>query len=198
MLGIVLLYLTYRWVKSSVDQWVKDYTGTQPAKIEQVTLPPDQFQGLTNRLYSFSQAVKQNQAGMELTLSAEEINGLIAQDPHWKQLRDHVFVRIEGDQISGDVSVPLSDIGPVKLAGRYLNGVAAFKVGLTNQILTLQVQELKVNNKAVPELILSEIKKINLAEEMESNPEAKELLGKIDAVGIQDGKLVVRTKPANP
>ena len=57
--------------------------------------------------------------GAELVLNATDLNVLIGENP---DLKGKLFVEFDDDQVKGKVSMPLPDIGPLKLKGRYLNG----------------------------------------------------------------------------
>jgi len=56
----------------------------------------------------------------EISLSATEINTLIARYEPWASLRGRVFASIEGDQIKAQVSLPLSQIRLMQ--DQYFNG----------------------------------------------------------------------------
>jgi hypothetical protein len=192
--GVILLYFTYHFFKRSADRLIIEYTTNAPVKIPRVELPPGPYRDLTNRLYAFGQALEKQDASRELVLTAEEINGLINQDPDLKSFRDAVFVHIVSNKISGDISMPLSDIGPFKLSGRYLNGVASFQVALTNNQLDVRIDNVQVNGKPLPGVFMSKLKGENLAEKFESDPKTRELLDKLDTIRIEDGKLYLRNK----
>lgn len=194
VLTVVGLFLSYRFVKNSVNAMVQTYTQTNAAPIAVVDLPPERLEDIQSRIKRFREALDKQEGPGELSLSAEEINGLIAGDPNARELKNRLFVRIEEDRISGDVSIPLPDLGPLKLQGRYLNGQATFRVTLTNQNLKVYMDNVEVNGKPLPAVLQKELVKKNLADEMRQDPEMQAFLKKMETIRIQDDRLILRTK----
>ena len=122
--GALVTYLGVRYVANKVTQLVNNYTDTAPIQLDTVTLPPAQMSVLRDRVAVFGQALQNQSTPQELILTAEEINALIGSDPSYKAFKGLFLVQIPGDQIKGKLSLPLQDIGPLKLKGRYLNGEA--------------------------------------------------------------------------
>ena len=54
--------------------------------------------------------------------------------------------------------MPLKDIGPLKLQGRFLNGTATFKIALHGGTLDVRVENVAVQSKPLPPLLLAELK----------------------------------------
>src|SRR5258706_8798135 len=124
LLALVLGVVGYYVVKATAARWINEYTATAPAEIEKVEYSPAQMQALRARLAAFKDALDHGKPSTELTLTAEDLNALIAQEP---QLQGKLFVRIDQDRIKGEISIPLETLGPLKLQGRYLNGSATFR-----------------------------------------------------------------------
>lgn len=182
------------FAKRTLDGLITDYTATSPVPIEERIYPEPQMRELQSRLGTFQQAVQQGGGqAVDLVLSADDLNALIARNP---DLKGKVFVRIEDDQIKGQVSVPLPDLGPLKLRGRYLNGAAAFKIALANGRLEARLEQVSVRDKPLPPLILNELKKQDLAREMQTDPEVVRVISRLDSLEIREGKVVIRSKPA--
>src|ERR1043165_9712950 len=130
IISCVLLFIGYRFLKAKVDQGIAEYTEPVPVSVEKAEVSPPRLNELQQRLASFKIALDKQEVSQELVHSAEDINTLIAGDSSLKEFRDKVYVFIDGDRIRGRVSMPLQGIGPLKLNGRFLNGVASFKVSL--------------------------------------------------------------------
>jgi hypothetical protein len=79
-----------------------------------------------------------------------------------------------------------------------LNGSAGFKVALDNGQLDLRVQEVIVNGKPLPPVFLNELKKENLAQEVQNNPDNAKVINKLESIEVRDGKVVVRSKGTEP
>lgn len=182
------------FAKRTVDVWIADYTETSPGKIEELVYPEPKMRELRSRVGAFQQGIEKGGGeAVELVLVADDLNALIAEN---RELKGKVFVKIEDDEIQGQVSVPLKDIGPLKLKGRYLNGSAAFKLALANGRLDVRLERVTVKDKPLPPMILNELKKQNLAQEAQDDPEASEVFGKIDSIELKEGKVIIRGKPA--
>src|SRR5258706_958516 len=124
LLAAVLGVVGYYVVKATAARWINEYTATTPALIEKSEYSVAQMDALKARLAVFQQALDKGDVSTELVLSAEDLNALIDQEP---QLQGRLFVQIDVDAVKGEVSLPLKNIGPLKLQGRYLNGTATFK-----------------------------------------------------------------------
>lgn len=181
------------FAKRTMDHVVSNFTETTPAKIEEVAYTEPRMRELRSRVGVFQQGLDKGGDAVELVLAADDLNAFIADTPQW---RGRVFVRIEDDQVKGQVSVPLPDIGPLKLKGRYLNGAAAFRVGLDNGRLDVRLAQVTVKDKPLPAVILNELTKRNLADEVNADPVAGGVVGKLESVDVRDGKVVIRSKPA--
>ena len=181
------------FAKRAVDGLVSDYTAVNPEKIEELVYPAPRMTELQSRVDAFQQAVKKGGGQpLELVLTADDLNALISANA---DLKGKLFVRIADDQVKGQISVPLPDVGPLKLKGRYLNGTAAFKAGLNNGRLNIRVDQMAVRDKPVPPLFLSELQKIDLAEKMQKDPEASKVLARIDSLEVREDKIFIRSKP---
>jgi len=195
VLGFLLLLLVgtgFYAAKKLTHRLVQDYTDPAPSGlVEKVQYSPAQMDALKDRLAAFKRALDKGQTAEELVLSADDLNAWINDQ---KDLRGKLFVRIEDERLKGDVSFPLSDIGPLKLSGRYLNGTAAFKLRLTNGLADLRLDEVQVKSKPLPKVILSELKKQNLALQFENDPDTAATVARFDSVQITNGQLVLRTK----
>lgn len=137
-----------------------------------------------------------------LELTTPEINALIRK--HAPYLRDRVFIAIEGEQIKGQVSLRLADL-PIPFVrrwtrGRYLNGSASFRASFEGGVLIVTLESLEVRGSAVPELVMEEIRKENLAKDLYKDPKHAELLArlgrKVERIEVKDGRILVLGKGA--
>jgi hypothetical protein len=197
--GVVLLYFGYRFVQTKAQDIITQYTDTNAVTLGHVELSQEKLDDLKERITRFSMAMESQTNAQELLLSAEDINGLITADDQGQTFRDRLFVRIEDNLLQGDVSIPLQDFGPIKLEGRFLNGAATFKAQMVNGKLDIRIDEVRVNDKLLPAIILSELKNKNLADEMRNNPESAEFINKFESIEIKDGMMIIRNKvSSNP
>jgi hypothetical protein len=186
MLGIGLYV-----AKRTVTKLINDYSDSAPQTIETVTYPPPQRQALQAQLDAFKAAVDGSKSGVELVLTATDLNVLIGENP---DLKGKLFLTLDNDKVTGKVSIPLDDFGPLKLKGRYLNGTAALRVALESGQLDVRVDSVEVRGKPLPGPLSSELKKNNLAQNANQNPDQAKQLEKISSLQIKDGKVILRSK----
>jgi len=194
LLFVVLAVVGYFVVKSTVAKWTNDYTETTPVLVEKVEYPPAKMDALRAQLTAFNDALARGTNEMELVLTADDLNALISQE---KDLQGKVFVRID-DRIKGELSLPLDDIGPLKLKGRYLNGAVVFKVSLANGALDVRLDDVTVKGKPLPGMLFSEFKKQNLAQNFQNDPQTATNLARLDSITITNGTVILRNKMALP
>lgn len=194
LVGAILAFFAVRYGIKEVGRLKEQYTDTKPETIEKVTLPPDQMTNLLVRVSGFKDALDKQNAPVELVLTADEINALIATDPDFKTLAGNLYIMLEGDQVKGKVSYPLPDFGPLKLKGRYLNGLANLKVSLENGQLLVKLQDVEVKGKPLPETFMQELRKENLAKDATNDPETSKAIEKFDSIRVEDGKLILKNR----
>lgn len=190
-LVVVLVgYLGLRYVRNRL----MEFTDTKPALIESVEVSAAQYEALEKRLADFGRVLDEKKVSQELRLTAEDINALIAKEPKLKEMKNKVFVLIEGDRLQGKVSWPLDNFGPFKLKGRYLNGVATLKASLRDGIPLLMVDAVDVNGKTPPPWFVAPMKRRNLAQNMQDNPKTAEQIKKFESIEIKDGAVILKNK----
>jgi len=134
--------------------------------------------------------VEQEKSAGPLVLTEKEINALIVKSANAKDLADKVHVSLNGDEITGQVSFPLSQLGWLG-RGRYLNGEATFKVSLDNGVLIVTAKEIKVKGKPLPEKFMSQLRQENLAKDAYKNPKNAEAIRKLDRIEVKDSRVVI-------
>ena len=195
LLVIVVGIIGYFVIKNVTTGWIRDYTETTPAQIEKVEYTRAQTDAMQTRLATFMQALDGGTNLVEFILTADDLNALISTQ---RELKDKLFVRIDGDQVRGEISMPLNDLGPFKLSGRYLNATATFKIVLANGALDVRLQDAQVKGRPLPSMILSEFKKNNLALEYQKDPRAAADLAKFDTVQVTNSTVLLRNKVSAP
>jgi hypothetical protein len=177
-----------------LKRMLNEYTDTQPAPLPAVQVPPAQMEEVRLRVESFRDAVQAARPASPLSLTSDEINALIAVDPNFQDLRGKLHVAIEGNLLKGQISAPLSEIGLPRFRGRYLNGTGTFSLSFQNGILDVRAEQLVVKGKPLPLTYLDAIRKQNLAAKLNDNPRAAAVLNHLEAVRVEDGKLLLIPK----
>jgi hypothetical protein len=194
VLGIVGGYFAVRYAMRTTQAMVNEYTDASPAAVPAVRLTAAQQADLQERLGAFRSALNTATYPAELVLSTDELNAMLAARGGGSTNNPAIFVKIQGDQLQGNLSIPLWDVGPLKLAGRYMNGLATLTAQLTNQMLEVRIQQLSVKGKSLPEPILAELRKRNLAQEVQSDPQSAQWISKFESVEIRDGAVHLRNR----
>lgn len=191
--------LALRYAFSATGGLVNQYTSTNPMPIESIEVSAPEFKSLQDRLAAFGESLEGRPGSRELVLTAHDINSLIQNDREYAFWKDKLFIVIEGDQIKGKLSLPLEDIGPFKLKGRYLNGIATLGVSLQNGVLDIKVKDVRVGDKPLPGPLLAQIKSANFADQLQNDPQARNNIQKLESIKVQDGKIVLRARqPEKP
>jgi len=192
LLAIVLaaLMIGLHYVKKMINQ----YTDTRPMELPTVQMSQGEIDKLKQRFNAFRQAVREQLPAQPLELTADDINALIASGPQRQALKGKFYVSMEGDQLKGEVSVPLRDVGLSMFKGRYLNGSATFNLSFRNGALSVTPQTIIVKGKALPEVYMQEIRKENLAAKSANESDAAAVLQGLEDIHVKEGKLVVVPK----
>jgi hypothetical protein len=187
LLSIGALLIGIHYVKKVINR----YTETQPMELPTVQMPQDQVNKLKQRFEAFEAAVREHRPTQSLTLSADEINALIANGPEQQALKGKFYISLEGEQLKGQVSFPLEQVG---LKGRYLNGSATFNMSLHDGVFVVSPRTLVVKGKPVPEMYMAKFRQANLAASVTNEPKAVAVLQGLEDIQIKDGTLVAVPK----
>jgi len=171
-----------------------DFTDTKPAALPQVQMTQAEMDQLRQRIDMFRQEVRAGKATAPLILTADEINVLIATDPDLSALKGMLYVKLLGNQVEGQLSVPMEFVGLTLFRGRYLNGTGAFTMALRNGRIRLNMLSFVVKGKPVPKVYMEQIRKQNLAEGINNQPRAAAALDRLQDIKVEDGRLIVVPK----
>jgi hypothetical protein len=177
-----------------LKQMLNFYTDTHPISLPSVQLTAAEMDVLKRRVENFQDAVRTGRPTEPLSLSADEINALIASDPNLTRVKGRVYVTIDGNRLKGQVSLPLAELGLPIFRGRYLNGTGVFAVSIQRGDLLVTADSLVVKNKPLPAVYMDKIRSENLAANLSSNPRASVALNHLQDVRVGDGKLILVPK----
>ena len=192
LLCVVLVAILAGW--RLAKKMITDFTDAQPMVLQKVQLPQSEFDALQRKIETFRDAVRLGQETNSLALSATEINALINSDPDLQELKGKLFVSFEGDQLQGQFSVPMEQIGLPAFHGRYLNGTGTFELAFRNGMVRIAPQTFVVHGKPVPEHYMDVIRKHNLAGNINHDARAQVAMDKLQDIKVKDGKLVIVPK----
>jgi hypothetical protein len=184
------VYFGFRYAKGVINQ----LTDTKPMPLPSTHLPQVQMFELKDRIETFEDSIRDGVPTDPLQLSGDEVNSLIATEPSFAALKNHLYVTIDGDQLHAQVSFPAEDLGLDALRGRYINASGVFDVGITNDQLRITAESLTAKGKPVARHVMRRIAAQNLAAKFNEDPQAAEALKNLRAVEVKDGKLVISAK----
>jgi len=184
------VWLVYRFTSQMVEQ----YTATAPRDLPKVEMPEEQRQTIKDRVATFRKAVNEGTPTETLVLTSDDLNVLLEDQP---ELKGKIYIKVEGDEVKGQVSIPLEKIGLPMFKGRYLNGEADLKASLKDGVLIVTLDAIEVNGKPVPAQVMDGIRKENLAKDAYKDEKSAEMMRKLESLEIKDGKIIlkVRAKP---
>jgi len=145
-------------------------------------------------LNTFSQGLREGNLTAPLILKGEDLNLLLASSPDLQFLANGARVSVTGDQIKGQLSLKLGDLGAPFFKDRYLNGEASFKVSLADGRLSVTPDTILVGGKPIPNEYLQEFRKLNLVESANQNSEFIQTLEKLQSIAVTNGEVQVVPK----
>jgi hypothetical protein len=193
VLAGVGIYLGARYV---LDQAVK-LSDPAPLPLPKVEMSSALAASLQERVKAFAKALDSGATPEPLVLTEQELNVLIASVPELSGLKDKVYLSLGGDQIKGQVSLPLDGLPLSRFRGRYLNGAATFKTSLENGVLIVTLDSLQVKGQQLPKSVLTQFQQDNLAKDLYRTPQTALTMRKLEKIEVKDGRITVKAKPAN-
>lgn len=197
---------------------IEKYTSTEATELPSVEYSEEQLAELHQRIDSFRQSVEGEASSVdgqnidataaeetptdettdnaelppvrELVLTAEEINALIGEN---ESLRNRVFISIDEGEITGEISIPTEDFLPAS-TGRFFNASATFEVTLEEGVLIVTLSKAEVKGEQVPETIMQEIRKENLAKDLYKDPKNARMIGRFESISIEDDRIVAKLR----
>ncbi|MDQ1258133.1 MAG: hypothetical protein QG656_2742 [Candidatus Hydrogenedentes bacterium] len=168
---------------------IEAFTDTKPLPLETYEPDPARVAELQKQWKAFSEDPPAGETVKPMTLTAKDINDVIQNNPDF---RGKLQVEIEGDQATGKISYPLDLTQLPMLGGRYLHGSATFSVLLQNGIFCIFIQSIEVNGQAIPDMVMSEIRKQNLLQGLEEN--RPDMLRHLGGIEVKDGVILITPK----
>jgi hypothetical protein len=191
LLIIALALLAYVALRTA-NRYLEEYTSTKPRELPKVQLSEEQREEVVERFKEFRQDVNDGTATEPLVLTGDDLNALVEEEP---KLKGRVHLTIEGDEVKGQVSIPLTlFLDSSMTRDRYLNGEAKFRASLDNGVLIVTLDSLEVNGKSPPEQIMADIRKQNLAKDAYKDPENAEMIRRFESLQIKDGKIILKPR----
>ena len=191
VLIVVGVILARNWAIGAVEQ----YTEPQPADLPVVEVDEERRTEIVSSWEDFKAALDEGRAA-ELSLDSDEFN-IVAQEMVPKAA-EHAYFTIEGDELNGQVSIPVDPFGAMigtdRLDGRFFNASGTFDVTLSDGVLKIFMNEAEVKGEPIPKEAMQQISAQNLAENLMNNPENRDIISKLERVTVEDGRIIFVSK----
>jgi hypothetical protein len=193
ILAVIGGYFAYKGLKGVLGELTEKYTSVKPMDLPKLDASQDEVAATMEHVGSFTNTLKANEKIEPLTLTSRDINILIQNHPEWKEIAGKLYVTIEGDQVKGQISIPLGEMGDM-FKGRFLNGSASFNIGMESGRLLMFINSGEVGGKAIPEEIMNVVRAKNLAEKSYEKPEVVEMMNKLESITVKNGIMIITPK----
>lgn len=179
----------YSFATSMIDQ----YTDTEKIALPAVEYDADEAAAVEARFTDFFENADAAEETQTLELTDHEINVLLRSRPEAEIFGDDwIYVDIDGDQLNGEISMPLAEFGFV---GRYINASVGLKASVVNDELFVTIESANVKGTPLPEEFMQQFRGQNLAQEAASDPEMEQYVNRVQEIVIEDDKLKLVLKP---
>ena len=184
-LFVIGLLLVWGYARSLVSK----YISTSPRPLPKAQYDPALRKELERKWGEFAQAGLNHQTPGPLTITADDLNVLVAQD---KKARESVRLVITNNQIQAEFSAPLDQTGRKELKGRYANGTAKINLVFQDGWLNVHVGNIEANGHPIPKWLEKRIGKENLVKNMDRNQDAVDVFQQLQSVRVEGENLVLR------
>lgn len=175
-------FFAYRFYQSQMAR----YTSDQQAELPTVDASEAEVEQLQTRVASFKEKLEEDQADEPLVLSEKELNLLIREND---ELSDKVYVKIQDDLLTAEVSVPLDMLPGGK--GRYFNGSVTLDAEIEKGRLEVYLLDAEVRGEEIPEEILSQLGNENLAKDVNYKEDTKKWIERFESIEVVGDKIVL-------
>lgn len=195
LIGIVGIVAISYWTKNAVNTLVNTYTDEAPLVLPEVEISDEDLEALVERVDVFRKALDEGEEIVRLELTPNELNALILHDSEMEKLRGKVYLDILDRQLVGEVSLPLEEFDIPFGAGRYFNGYGVFDVTHSGQGLSIVVEDLQINGKALPESFMRGFQGQNVLEKAKLDDDTNAFMDRIESFEVLDDRIVLEVAP---
>lgn len=190
VLLMVVFLVAFQMFKRALNQ----FTDTKPAPLPRLELTRAQIEQVQRRFDLFQDAVSTGRPTPPLELTGDDLNAVIATRADFQGLTNKLYVRIDGDKLDAQLSIPMEQLGLSMFKGRYLNGQATFAIFLENGLLRIAPDKVTVKGKPLPDIYMQRLRSENLARGVNENSKASIALNRLEKIEVKDGKVIVIPK----
>ena len=187
----------------------KVFISPTPVAVRSFQATDEQFQDVTRRYTEFVQALNAGRAAT-FSLSADDLNTLIARNPDFKNKRGRIFVDIKDSEIIAEASFPIEDSNTRRRSGgqkMYFNGRVSFGASYTDGEAAMQVRKVEsLDGKPMSDFLLRFFNRLDLGQlfnqamrdEQRKGSAWAEAMEKVDKIVVENGHIVATAKEGQP
>lgn len=187
----------YWFLRQTSENLVEAYTSWAPLELPRVETNvetnSEETLSVIERFRDFIHALEQGEETGDLSLSADDINALLQYEDWFRRLRGMAHVTIREDLLRAEMSIPLGMFND-RFEGRYLNGTGELAVEMKDDRLRVTIERLEVGGRNLPDEIMNEVRKNNLAAALYDEPSLENFFRLVKSVKIEDGRLVIQPR----
>jgi hypothetical protein len=179
---------------------VATLTSPQPTDVRIENVSDADLRSAEDKINRLGQATADNQE-ITVEFTASELNAMIAREPLFAELNNHVRVAIADSIMTLEVSAPLGQTALPKLKGRWFNGTARVGFSFGNDEFLFELKSGEASGRSLPEEFFIGFgptfnRSLNAAfrERLEKNDQAAIFWKHIKNVSLNGDKLVVTTQ----
>lgn len=176
------------------------FTATQAADVRIENVSDDDLRSAEDKLNRLGQATNSNQE-ITVEFTANELNAMIAREPLFADLNNHVRIAIADSFLTLEVSAPLGKTNLPKLGNRWFNGTARVGFTFSNDEFLLELKSGEANGHELPqEFFIGFAPMLNSTfnrgfhEEIAKNNQAAVFWNHIKNITVSGDKLIVTTQ----
>lgn len=192
----ILGYLAWVKTKEFTGKVLDEFTDKDPVTFVAPEVDQATIDGVITKFDEFRTAMTEGRDAAPLMLSGDEINLLIHHHPDWKGFAGHTSVEIVEDQLKGQLSIPLDEMGPL-MKGRYLNGTATIRLELEDGVVTGFIDQVEVAGHAAPPEMIRQLQTENIFDNAQNDPETRDMMRSLESIKIEEGQIIIVPKPAS-
>jgi hypothetical protein len=173
-------------------------TTMTPTDVPTFNAPDDAYNATVQKLRAFGHDVENHQTST-LTLSADEINTLIARNPNALGPKVRLFVTLTNDEARLQGSLPTEALSQGYLKDRYFSFDGAFGLGFNPDAknINLDLHRFEISDQTTPANMLPTMQnELNLVlnAQLQKNQLVVNFLQQTKSIAIKDGQLVIETQ----
>ena len=167
-----------------------EFADTQVQSVPIAETNAEAARRLTRTFEQMQRAVQEGRSE-RFVFTDQQLNQMVATVPAVQEGRGKVHFAIAGEHLKIQAGLPLEQVPGFQ--GRYLNGEFTVDLRMENGALRLYVLDAAVRGKPLPPVIMERLRGIDLAAQVQQDPEVRRQLAGIKTLRIENGKLLLET-----